>query len=167
MENYDDVLGEGFTKLLAAVEKDKARDKTHDYQEKLEWIIARARHYSEKTGIPANQILDSWEKERNYWYMNYYQECNQPEIKVDAVRIFETADDLQDAIEDADFRCPACNGVSKSPYECDSGLFMPGTKQVCNWKSWGLLGTLGKGIFVFVKDQVRGQSIFMPIAWEK
>jgi len=29
-----------------------------------------------------------------------------------------------------------------------------------------LFGDLGKGIFVFCKDKVAGETIFMPIAWE-
>ena len=53
----------------------------HAYCDKFKWIIARAKHYEEKTGIPYLQIIESWESDRDYWYMNYYQDCNQPEIK--------------------------------------------------------------------------------------
>ncbi len=29
-----------------------------------------------------------------------------------------------------------------------------------------VLGDLGKGVFVYCKDMVHGERIFMPIAWE-
>jgi hypothetical protein len=29
-----------------------------------------------------------------------------------------------------------------------------------------LFGDLGKGVFVYCKDRLAGESIFMPIAWE-
>jgi hypothetical protein len=156
----------GYKKLLAAVEVDEQKAPGfHDYRAKLAWTLARARHYSEKTGIEAAAILDAWENERNYWYQNFYQECNFPEIKGNNVRVFESQEQLRDSISDAGFRCPACGGVSTSPYECNSGLYLREGK-ICNWKSYGLFGTLGKGVYVFVKSAIRGQNLFMPVAWE-
>ena len=38
----------------------------------------RAKHYSEQSGKSVEHILKVWEENRTYWYMNYYQECNQP-----------------------------------------------------------------------------------------
>lgn len=156
---------DGYRKLLAAVERDeKESSGFHDYRAKLAWIVARTKHYAEKTGLTAEAILDAWEKDRTYWYMNYYQESQQPEIKGNA-RVFETVEDLRKSIGNAGFRCPACGGVSKSPYTCDTGKNMsPG--KVCDWKSWGLLGTMGKGASVYVKSELRGSNIFMPVAWE-
>lgn len=157
---------EGYKKLLAAVENDEARaPKFHDYRRKLNWTIERAQHYAEKTDLSASDILDAWERQRSYWYMNYYQDCNQPLLTSDHVRVFETLDELKQAIGKAGFRCPRCGAVSKSPYECDSGAEMePG--EVCNWKVYGLFRDLGKGIYIFVKAEMRGQLIFMPVAWE-
>jgi hypothetical protein len=148
----------GYLKLLAAIERDKP-NAGHDYQAKFDWVIERAQHYAEKTGLAAADILDSWEASRNYWYMNYYQEANQPTIKGDNVRVFETADELLVSIGKAGFRCPACSRVSTSPYVCSH-------KDVCDWKVYGLFGHMGKGVFVYVKDQLRGENLFMPIAWE-
>lgn len=51
----------------------------------------------------------------------------------------------------------ACNGISVSPYECSP----------CDWKVYGLFRDLGKGVYVFVKEHVRGELLFMPLAWEK
>jgi len=154
----------GYQKLLKAVESDVERDakfgvKSHDYRAKLSWIIDRTNHYSEKTGIPASDILNAWEERRNYWYMNFYQDANQPKIEGERVRVFDTVDELTAAIGvERAFRCPSCSAVSKSPYEC--------TVKPCDWKVHGLFGDLGKGIFVFVKEKVSGEKIFMPVAWE-
>lgn len=39
--------------------------------------------------------------------------------------------------------------------------------KICDWNVGGLFGDLGKGVYVFVKYQVRGEKIFMPLAWEE
>jgi hypothetical protein len=156
---------DGYRKLLAAVQKDLDRgDKWHNYRAKLAWAVSRASHYAEKTGLTPEAILDAWEAKRDYWYMNFYQECNQPEIKADKVRVFATTEELMTSIGNAGFRCPYCAGVSKSPYTCNTGLMVAG--KPCDWKVYGLFGHLGKGIYVFVTEQINGGNIFMPVAWE-
>lgn len=157
---------EGYRKLLAAVEKDEAlASGSHDYRGKLAWVLARARQYAERTGLTPESILDAWEQARTYWYMNYYQEAHQPVIADGKVRVFETVADLRDSIGTDGFRCPRCAGISKDPFTCDSGVEVDG--KTCDWKVYGLLGHLGKGIAVFVKEKLRGESIFMPVAWER
>lgn len=162
----------GYQKLLAAVESDKSRGWYHNYQEKFEWVINQAAHYAEKTGLSQIEILDAWEEKRDYWYMNFYQESNQPKIEGDSVRVFETVELLREAIGGQGFRCPFCKGVSTSPYACDSGLKVrlissEKKKEICNWKVYGLLKGLGKGVVIFVKSEIKMDEIFMPIAWEK
>jgi hypothetical protein len=155
----------GYRKLLAAVEKDESKHSTgHNYRAKLAWTVDRARHYAEKTGLTAEAILDAWEEQRDYWYMNYYQESRLPEIKGDNVRVFDTIDDLRESIGKQGFRCPNCSEMSKSPYECDSGASV--NDKTCDWKVYGLFRHCGKGVEVFVKDKLRIESLFMPIAWE-
>lgn len=157
---------EGYKSLLRSVECDEERwPKHHDYRAKFAWVIERAMHYGEKTGVDSSAILDAWEKGRDYWYMNYYQDSNQPEIKGDSVRVFETQEAFLESIGDNGFRCPSCGGVSRSPFKCDTGLEMAKGK-VCDWKSYGLFGTLGKGVHVFVKSMMKGESFFTPVAWE-
>lgn len=162
----------GYKKLLAATEADLQKAKTQqfrvmygkEYSEKLEWVIARAQHYATATGLDAAAILDVWEQRRSYWYMNYYQDCNFPMIGP-GVRIFETSNALEDSIGVAGFRCPACGGISKNAYECNAGGYL-GPGKVCDWKVYGLFKDLGKGVFIFVKEKMYGQKIFMPVAWE-
>lgn len=139
---------------------------THKYCDTFKWIIDRAKHYEDKLGIGWEDILDSWEENRNYWYMNYYQEANQPKIDGDKVRVFDTIKDFHESVGDKGFRCPSCGGITKNPYECNSGMEMSKDK-ICNWKVYGFFGGLGKEVFVYVKEKVRGEKIFMPIEWEK
>jgi hypothetical protein len=175
---------EGYRRLKAAVDEDchgdekHGRPHFHDYRAKLAWVLERAKHYAEKTGLSEVDILNSWEKSRNYWYMNYYQDGNQPQIEGDSVKVFDTLEAFQASAVKPEFRCPACGGVSKDAYECDSGKKMMVTKgkgkkaklvesdKVCDWKVYGLLGDLGKGVYVFVKSEMRGQRIFKPVSWE-
>lgn len=163
----------GYKKLLAAVKKDEADcPGFHDYQGKLQWIVLRANHYEQVLGIPADEILEAWESHRSYWYMNYYQDVNQPFIVSPAVRVFNTQGELLASIGKAGFRCPMCGGVSSNPYKCNSGLKIKdighhGGEIVCNWNIGGLFRDLGKGVFVYVKSLVHGERLFMPIAWEK
>lgn len=158
---------EGYKKLLASVEKDETRRPgDHDYRGKLAWVLERAKHYAEITGLEASDILDAWEKERGYWYMNYYQDSQQPPLTNKDVRIFDAQIDFENSVGKAGFRCPMCEGISRSPYECTSGKEMR-KGVICDWKSYGLFTTLDKGVFVFFKDAMRGQNIFMPIEWEK
>lgn len=163
VKNIEDC--EGYKKLKAAVDSDETQSPGfHDYNAKLSWVVARAKHYSGKTGLSELDILDSWENSRTYWYMNFYQDCNQPEIAGDGVKVFETLDDVKASIGKPEFRCPACDGVSKDAYACDSGIKEKGN--VCDWKVYGLFGDLGKGVYVFVKSEMRGQRIFKPVSWE-
>ncbi|MCF8012554.1 MAG: hypothetical protein K9L17_14115 [Clostridiales bacterium] len=176
----------GYEKLKLAVEKDcndhnhcgcfnpngcdvpgqRKDDKKcfHPYCDKFKWIIDRAKHYGEKLGLNWEDILNSWELNRDYWYMNYYQEANQPKIESDYVRVFETVKGMLNNIGEQKFRCPKCNGISTNPYACNSGIIKDG--KVCDWKVGGLFGDLGKGIFVYCKDKLQGEKIFMPVAWE-
>lgn len=157
----------GYKKLLAAVERDEQESpRFHDYRAKLAWVIARASQYAEKTGLEASDILNTWEEKRSYWYMNYYQDCNQPNLDSDGVRVFDTTEQALESIGKAGFRCPMCNGISKSPYHCTTGLKMPKSEKICDWKVGGLFGDLGKGIHVFLKEKMLGEQIFLPIAWE-
>lgn len=164
-------MGKGYDKLSNAVKKDceehsgtfhpegccKCNKKCfHDYCNKFKWAIDRAKAYGEATGLKWEDILDSWEEERNYWYMNYYQDCNQPEIKGSNVKVFDTMEDFKKSIGEMLFRCPSCGKITMNPYEC----------KACGWKVYGLFKDMGKGVFVYVKERLMGENIFMPVSWE-
>ncbi|KLU61871.1 hypothetical protein CEB3_c17890 [Peptococcaceae bacterium CEB3] len=140
----------------------------NDYCDKFKWIIDRSKQYGQRLGLNWEDILDSWESRRSYWYMNYYQESNQPEIKGDNVRVFNTVKAMLRSIGEGGFRCPRCGGISTNPYTCNSGQPLKGTKDgKCDWKIYGLLGDMGKGTFVYCTDKLKGETIFTPLAWEK
>lgn len=156
---------DGYQKLLEAVRRDENKSPGfHNYRGKLEWVVDRANHYAEKTGLSAEQILDAWEQRRSYWYMNFYQESSQPKIEGDKVRVFDTVEELHASIGTSGFRCPHCKQVSKSPYACDSGFVTERDKKPCDWKVYGLLD-LGS-VTVFVKQEVAMEKLFVPVAWE-
>ena len=155
--------------------KQKALDAGWDKQsveEKYNFVIARAKEYAEHLGLNYEDIIEKWESKRNYSFVNYYQDANQP--KIDNVRVFENIEDFRKSIKNMGFRCPYCMGISSDPQECDSGqmvrriAFDKRSKlETCNWKSYGLFRTMGKGVDIFLKDDFTITEIFMPIAWEE
>ena len=142
----------------------------HQYCDKYKWVIDRAKHYAEKLNTDWEKVLEVWESNRDYWYLNYYQDCNQPLIQGDNVKVFENIEEFKKVVGDKGFRCPYCKGVSTNPCECNSGvlvkLYDKKGKYPCNWKSYGLFGTMGKGITVIMKDTLQMAEIFMPIVFE-
>ena len=137
----------------------------HKYCDKFKWVVDRAKHYASALNLNWEDVLDAWEERRDYWYMNYYQASNQPEVFGDKVRVFDTVEEFKESIKGSKFRCPMCGGESTNPYVCNSGLLMDKVK-ICDWKSYGLFGDLGKGTFVYCKDKLVGETLFTPIAWE-
>jgi hypothetical protein len=137
--------------------------------QKYKWIMDRAAHYAEKLGSDVESVLKVWEGRRDYWFMNYYQDADQPLIEGEDIRVMN-AESMKAVDLEKGFRCPCCNGISKDAYECDSGIVVKNIKDgkdgVCNWKSYGLFRTLGKGITIVMSDSLQMTHCFMPICWE-
>lgn len=138
------------------------------FEKQLMWIRDKVEHYSSVFGFSKVEILEAFEKKRTYWSANYYQESNFPVLD-DKVKIFETTEDLMKAVKSRQFICPACNQVQSNPYTCNSG-FVDNNNKVCNWASYGLLGTLGKGFRFTVKEsfleQPKIDDCFMPVEFK-
>lgn len=150
----------GLERLQAAVKSDEEKEPNfHDYKGKLAWVVDRAKHYQEKTGIPYLEIIEKWEENRGHWYMNYYQDANQPLLTDENVYVFDTVDDFKKVVGQDGFYCPKCEGISKSPYEC--------TCEKCDWKSYGLFRTMGKGVYIFIKSAMLGNEIFEPVKFRR
>lgn len=133
-----------------------------------ETITEICEHYAERFDVDPVKIFGILEERRTYSYPNYYQWAKFP--RLDDVVVCETMEELKVKIMPKQgFRCPACGGVSKDPYECDTGIQKDG--EPCNWKSYGLFRTMGKGLRVIVKDTFLENpvvdEIFFPIALEK
>lgn len=123
----------------------------HEYCDKFKWVIDRAKHYGEKLGIPWEEILDSWEEDRTYWYMNYYQDCEQPLIDSDDVFVFESAEEMRKKVGN-EFICPSCKKIGSDPYECKH----------CGWKSYGFIQL--RLTFIYCKKERKSTKCFMPKA---
>lgn len=155
---------------------DKGRERRnqchHRPCDKFKWAIDRAQHYSHYTGVSVVDILNTWEKGRSYWYQNYYQNANQPKLTEKQIAIFDTVQELVHKVGRKGFRCPACGGISHNPYICTAKTMKKvkhkrrAKQKACDWKIYGLLGDLGKGLYVFVKEKAKGEKIFMPVALE-
>lgn len=125
-----------------------------EYCEKYKWAVDRAIHYGEKLNLPWNEILASWEEDRTYWFMNYYQECEQPRIDSKDVFVFESVKEMQEKCG-SEFICPSCGSITADPYECTN----------CHWKSYGLLKS--NLAFLYCKKERKWTSCFMPKALKK
>jgi hypothetical protein len=114
-------------------------------------------NYHQVTGISKNEILIAFEKARNVNTVNFYQASRFPMLE--NIYIFDTIDDYKKAFPSGKYICPSCCKESTDPYEC--------SQEKCDWKVSGLLGDLGKGIKVIIKDKFLEQpvpiNIFKPI----
>lgn len=78
----------GYRSLKKAYIKDvvDAAKHKHPMRKKQEflklfgWVIARAKHYSVRTGATFESVLEHMEKGRDYWWLNYYQGSRQPKL---------------------------------------------------------------------------------------
>ena len=116
-------------------------------------IDTRLENYHQVTGIPKDEILIAFEKARNINTVNFYQESNFPLMK--NVYVFDTIEDYRKAFPSGKYICPSCGKESTDPYEC--------SQEKCDWKVYGLLGDLGKGIKVIIKDKFLEHPVPMGI----
>lgn len=126
----------------------------HKYCDKYKWVLDRAAHYAEKCGKTSEEVIEIWEKDRSYWYMNYYQECNQPLLTSEKIVLYE---DWKNELESRfgknpnkwAFVCPSCGHIQTkedfiaagkedgSPYYNCIGRYKSGVG--CDWTLGGLL----------------------------
>lgn len=134
------------------------------------YLREKLKHYSDILNVSQESILESWEEKRTYSAINYYQEANQPALDSNTTRVFENKKEALDSIGKKGFRCPYCKGISTNPYECNTGISITkdekGKDVPCDWKIYGLFGDLGKGAYIYIRDILYGEHIFMPISWE-
>jgi hypothetical protein len=128
----------------------------HDYCGKYKWIMERAQHYALKTGKTVDEILEVWENDRTYWYMNYYQECNQPLLEGENIIMYddwikELKHRFGDDAKKWAFVCPACGNIQTCQDFIDLKIESPESKVYfncigrytktsgCDWSIGGLL----------------------------
>jgi len=151
--------------LISELKKNTREDFGEKRAEELEVFLRKMlANYSEVLGYPEDEILTRLEEIRDYIAVNYYQTANFPDLE--NVDVFEDEEQIKEKLSSRQFRCPACDGISTHPTTCNSGKEMsPG--KICDWKSYGLMGTLGKGYRFVVKSDFLNKpvvyEIFQPI----
>lgn len=125
--------------------------------------------YSDVLGIPQADLLAAFEKRRDYSPINYYQEANFPDLS--GVVLLEGLDEFKRLYPSGKYRCPSCDGESTNPYECNAARQVGKEKEsACDWKAYGLFGTMGKGMRIAFRDGFlehgKIEQIFMPIEAE-
>ena len=116
-------------------------------------LDTRLENYHQITGISKDEILIAFEKARNVNTVNFYQESKFPLLE--NVHVFDTIGDYRKAFPSGIYICPKCEKESKDPYEC--------SQEKCDWKVYGLLGDLGKGIRVIIIDKFLEHPVPMQI----
>ena len=164
----------GYASLMEAYNQDlkeKSRSK-EELDTKLKWVLDRADAYAEACKVKRDDVLKAWETKRNYWWLNFYQDCNQPDparMKGTPVVLFE--DWMKEGIRlygpnmlDWRFKCPMCGHVQSLQdfhdvgIEPDNGItccasrFNLGGNKTCKWTTGGLL-RIG-GVYVIRPDFV-------------
>ena len=129
------------------------------------FVRKMAAEYSAALNIAESDLLAAIEAKRTYTAINYYQAANFPSL--DGVKILENLDEFKRLYPSGKYRCPACDGISSDPYACNSGVVRSEEGEPCNWKAYGLFGTLGKGLRITLRerfiDRPMIDEIFMPI----
>jgi len=151
-------------KIAASIHKNNpvrlAEQRIGDVQALLDRVLPE---YSAALGLTPDEVLAAIEACRDVTAPNYYQDANFP--RLDGVRVFDTPAAFVAANPSGRYICPSCGGHSTDPYECDTGTVRDG--KACNWKSYGLFRTAGKGLRVLVKstfkESPRVHEIFMPL----
>lgn len=126
--------------------------------ERVKQILdTRLENYSNVTGFSKDEVLVALEKVRNVNTVNFYQANRLPLLE--NVYVFDTLADIKEKFPSKKFICPKCGKISTDPYEC--------SQPDCDWKVYGLLGDLGKGIKIIVKELFLShpvpETIFKPI----
>lgn len=154
----------GYASLLAACEHSakECPGRSEEYRRKMEWALERAQQYADRLGTDRETVLEAWEYDRDYWYMNYYQESNQPSLDGNAsVATFDDWEQEGQRLYGADrlawrFRCPACGNVQTMRQFKDAGLVPNlaylhcasrhglGGSKTCKWTIFGLLRAVGR-----------------------
>lgn len=135
--------------------------------ESMEKLLTRVLpEYAAALDLSQDEVLAALERNRSYSAINYYQDAKLPPIS--EIPVHATLADFKALIPSRKFRCPSCHGISTDPYECDSGVIRDSSP--CNWKAYGLFGTLGRGYRCVVKETFLEHpvvhEVFMPVEFE-
>lgn len=63
-----------------AAKKKNPMRKKEEFLKLFRWVMARAQHYAVRQGCSVEVVLNTWEANRDYWWLNYYQEGKKPKL---------------------------------------------------------------------------------------
>ena len=163
-----DLTGKTYEEIISIIAEKCKSFGAGTAEHTTKFVEAMVENYSKVLGMDKLEVLRTIETNRDYSAPNYYQEANFPKLDSSQVMIFKNKEEFFERFPSHQFVCPACEGISTDPYECNSGEFMDKKeKKICNWKAYGLFGTLGKGIQILFRDNFfecpKPSSIFKPI----
>lgn len=69
-----------------AVKQKRPLREKEEFLRLFRWVIGRAKHYSYRTGISIESILNEWEEDRGYWWLNFYQPGKQPKLHSKSIK---------------------------------------------------------------------------------
>lgn len=150
----------GYASLMEAYEHD-LREKWRSKDEldrKLKWVLDRADAYASVCKSTREEVLKVWETKRNYWWLNYYQDCNQPDpARMQGTPVILYADWLAKGARlygpnmlDWRFKCPCCGHIQslrdfkdagveeEKAITCCASRFGLGGRSDCKWTTSGL-----------------------------
>lgn len=164
-------IKKGIASLQAAFEHDLEKHwrSEEELKHHLKWVLDRADMYAKACKTDREAVLAAWEANRDYWWLNYYQECKQPDV---SGRDVFTINDWKfighvkygDDLLDWKFKCPACGNVQTMRQFKEAGVdpnlaylncasrHNLGGKKECKWTIGGLLKV--GGIYVIDEDFV-------------
>jgi hypothetical protein len=155
-DRFEDLLKKPVEQARASWEGRTGEDRANKVEE---FIRKKTKHYAEILGYSSTEILEKLEERRDYFSCNYYQEANFPELS--EVTVFNTKEDFKKSFPSGKYICPACKGISTHALECNSGIPIE-KRKTCDWKAYGLFGTMGLGFRFVVKDSF----LIEPIVYE-
>lgn len=141
--------------------KEREPGRATEWQSRFDWAVARAQQYADYCHTTREKVLEAWEEVRDYWFVNFYQDSNQPDLSKGNVQSIDdwVAEGRRLYGEDKmdwKFKCPMCGHVQtarefkeagKEPYlayqNCASrhGL---GGRPDCKWTVGGLFRIGGR-----------------------
>lgn len=127
------------------------------------FLANKLAEYSQVLGETEANLLEAIEKHRTYSAVNYYQEANFPSLQ--GVTLIDDVADFKRRFPSGKYTCPMCAGESTDPYNCNSGKIVD--SKPCNWKAYGLFGTMGKGLRIALRNRFlehpKVDEIFAPV----
>lgn len=124
-------LPKGILTLNACKEYDEKLRNTDQatIDNRYRFAIGAARQYAAACGTTYEEVLASWETRRDYWWVNFYQECKIPSLntgkphKVVMLKDWQAEGERLFGKDPKDWRfvCPACGGVQTGRQFEESG----------------------------------------------